>query len=279
MKLLFLTAMTAGTLFTLQNGNLLDKIARAAQPAAEQIVAKLIVVKKIVAPATPSDFDRELAMSSGELMKRWDPFIAEASRRFGVPEAWIGAVIRMESGGRTMLAENRPMMSSTGAMGIMQVMPGTYEEMREQYGLGTNPYDPHDNVLAGTAYLRWLKMKYGYPAMFAAYNDGPGHLESHLHLGRPLPGETKSYVKGIAKILDSNPHIRTRPSPNLAQLTRPDGTPIWIDGAAVLSVRAADPGEFGPGVQSVIGVRKSSQAVLENISTATAILREHGGKV
>jgi len=273
-KLLILTGLTAGTLFTLQSGGLLDKYA-----SSQVVVLKQIIAKKIIAPIAPSDFDRESAMSSGELMKRWSPFITAASRRFGVPESWIGAVMRMESGGRTMLAQNQPMTSATGAMGIMQVMPGTYEEMRQQYQLGANPYDPHDNVLAGTAYLRWLKMKYGYPAMFAAYNDGPGHLESHLHLGRPLPAETAHYVKGIAKILDANPRVRKRPSPNLARLTRPDGSPIWIDGAVVVSIRAAEPGEFGPGVQSVIGVRKSNQAVLENISTATAILRDHGGKV
>jgi soluble lytic murein transglycosylase-like protein len=219
--LLFLTAMTAGTLFTLQNGGTLDKYAHS-----QAAVLKQIIAKKIVVPTTPSDFDIESGMTSGELMRRWDPYITAASRRFGVPAAWIGAVMRMESGGRTMLAENQPMTSSTGAMGIMQVMPGTYEEMREQYQLGTNPYDPHDNVLAGTAYLRWLKMKYGYPAMFAAYNDGPGHLESHLHQGRPLPAETSDYIKGIAKLLDAKPRIRTRHPTNLARLTRPDGTPI-----------------------------------------------------
>jgi membrane-bound lytic murein transglycosylase B len=212
-------------------------------------------------------------------MSRWSHVIATASRRFGVPEVWIGAVMRTESGGRTMLANDRPITSSTGALGIMQIMPGTYEEMRAQYRLGTNPHDPSDNVLAGTAYLRRLKMKYGYPAMFAAYNDGPGNFESHLHRGRALPAETTAYVKRITKLLDNNPRIRMRSSNELARLTGPDGSPIWIDGATVVSIRPSNPGEYVSGVQCVVGVRALDQAVREDVATATAILRVHGGKV
>ena len=207
-KMLFLTAMTAGLLLTLQNKISLEKYVHSHGSSLKRSGA----VQKIIVPSTPSDFDRESVMSADELMNRWGPYIAAASRRFGVPETWIGAVMRMESGGRTMLAENQPITSSTGAMGIMQVMPGTYEEMREQYRLGANPYDPNDNVLAGAAYLRWLKGKYGYPAMFAAYNDGPGNLESHLHRRRRLPAETDGYVRGIAKILGSKARTRMRRS-------------------------------------------------------------------
>ena len=109
--------------------------------------------------------------------------------------------MRQESGGRTMLAENLPIVSAAGAMGVMQVMPGTYTEMAAQYGLGANPYNPRDNIYAGAAYLKWLHVKYGYPAMFAAYNDGPGNIEDHLHRGRALPAETRGYIAEIAKSL------------------------------------------------------------------------------
>ena len=47
-------------------------------------------------------------------------------------------------------------------------MPATWAELRERYYLGNDPYDPHDNILAGTAYLRELLDRYGSPGVFAA---------------------------------------------------------------------------------------------------------------
>ncbi|HEY4940155.1 MAG TPA: lytic transglycosylase domain-containing protein [Rhizomicrobium sp.] len=220
-KFLFLTVMTTGTLFTLHNGSLQDKYVDSRPSASPKRLAK-----KSVAANVPSDFDKESAMSPKELMDRWNPLIAVASRRFGISESWIRAVTRMESGGRTMQEENQPITSSPGAMGLMQVMPGTYREMREQYRLGANAYDPQDNVLAGTAYLRWLYQKYGYPAMFAGYNAGPGKLDDHLQRGRPLPTETSAYVRGITNILGVRPGRRIRPSPTLASLMQPASSPI-----------------------------------------------------
>jgi soluble lytic murein transglycosylase-like protein len=140
---------------------------------------------------TRSEFEKEQAMSPSQLMDRWTPLVEKASHRFGVSVAWIQAVMRMESGGRTLQDDKRPIISDAGAMGIMQIMPETYREMRRQYGLGADPYNPHDNVMAGTAYLRWLYGKYGYPKMFAAYNAGPGALEAQFAGLRRLPDETR----------------------------------------------------------------------------------------
>lgn len=98
-----------------------------------------------------------------------------------------------ESDGRTML-DGQPITSPAGAMGLMQVMPETYNELRGEYGLGDNPYDPHDNVLAGTAYLRELYVRYGYPNLFAAYNAGPARLDAYLFNDQPLPDETLAYL-------------------------------------------------------------------------------------
>ena len=162
-------------------------------------------------------------MPPGALMARWDPVILQASRKFRIPADWIRAVMRQESGGRTMLAENIPIVSAVGAMGVMQVMPGTYSEMAAQYGLGADPYNPRDNIYAGAAYLKWLHVKYGYPAMFAAYNDGPGNIEDHLHGGRPLPAETRGYIAAIGKSLGDK-----SVGANLTKvaLTQPDGTKV-----------------------------------------------------
>ena len=128
---------------------------------------------------------------------RWQPVIAEAASTFALPEAWVAAVMAKESGGRTLL-NGKPITSSAGAMGLMQVMPGTYQDLRRQFGLGSDPHAPRDNILAGTAYLRQMYRRYGYPAMFAAYNAGPGRYEDFLYRRRPLPGETLAYVAGIA---------------------------------------------------------------------------------
>jgi soluble lytic murein transglycosylase-like protein len=172
---------------------------------------KPVVPAAAVHAAVPSAFAQEAAMGFGERMNRWNPLIKEASRRFGVPEIWIRAVMTIESGGRTMLGENIPMASGAGAMGLMQVMPQTWQQMRRQYGLGANPHDPQDNILAGTAYLSLLYRQYGYPGLFAAYNDGPGMLEAHRRLGQLMPAETTAYVLDIASILSTG----VRRSPRL----------------------------------------------------------------
>jgi soluble lytic murein transglycosylase-like protein len=142
---------------------------------------------------------------------RWRDFIAAASRRFGVPKAWIRAVMQAESGGRTML-DGRPITSRAGAMGLMQVMPGTYEEMRRAHDLGSDPYDPRDNILAGTAYLRAMYDRFGYPGLFAAYNAGPERYDEYLRDGRPLPPETRAYLATIAQTDPSPPSPSAVPS-------------------------------------------------------------------
>lgn len=248
------------------------------KPVAHKVVPKkTVVVAKPRPPKGPSVFALESAMSPKQLLARWDPLIATASKRFKISPAWIRAVMRMESGGRTMLAEGKPITSTAGAMGIMQVMPATYGTMRLLYGLGKDAYDPADNVLAGTAYLRILYNAYGYPAMFAAYNDGPAMLEANQRGAHPWPAETVNYVAGITAILSGG--VPGRAGGALARLTRPDGSAVMIDCAAVMSVRAALPGEYAPGVQSVIAIQKMRQGVRESLAAARAIIRAHGGRV
>jgi soluble lytic murein transglycosylase-like protein len=153
----------------------------------------------------------EPAAATDAALDRWQEFIAEASRRFGVPEAWIRAVMQAESGGRTML-HGRPITSRAGAMGLMQVMPDTYAEMRRAHGLGPDPHDLRDNILAGTAYLRAMHDRYGYPGLFAAYNAGPDRYDEYLHDGRPLPAETRAYLATIAQADPSPPSPPAMPS-------------------------------------------------------------------
>ena len=115
-------------------------------------------------------------------------YIAEAAQRFGVPASWIRAVMRAESDG------NVREVSPKGAMGLMQIMPETWAELRARYGFGADPFDAHDNILAGAAYLRELHDRYGAAGFLAAYNAGPARYEDHVATGRPLPDETRAYV-------------------------------------------------------------------------------------
>ena len=130
-------------------------------------------------------------------VERWTGEISEASKRFGIPGEWIRKVVRAESGGNDLLL-GRPVVSRAGAMGLMQLMPTTWAEMRLDLGLGHNPFDPHDNIIAGAAYLRVMYDRFGYPGLFAAYNAGPRRFVEHLQTGRPLPRETMAYLSKIA---------------------------------------------------------------------------------
>src|SRR5438132_11246883 len=121
----------------------------------------------------------------------WGPYIREASARYRVPERWVRAVMKQESGGEQQAT------SSAGAMGLMQVMPGTYEGLRTRYQLGDDPYDPHNNILAGTAYLREMYDRFGSPGFLAAYNAGPERVDRYLAGRAVLPDETVNYLAAI----------------------------------------------------------------------------------
>jgi soluble lytic murein transglycosylase-like protein len=232
--------------------NMLVRLIDAAQPSQE-----------------PSAYDIESGMNSSQLLNRWDAAITEASQRFHIPKAWIRAVMRQESGGRTMLGENKPIVSRAGAVGLMQVLPATYDQMAEQHKLGDDPFDARDNIMAGAAYLRWLHQRYGFPKMFAAYNAGPGRVEH----GGKLPAETRAYVGGITKTLKS-----AKSSLDLVKLTRPDGATMKIDADQVTAVRAPLPGEYNGSVQAVLTINHHKrQAVRENVTIARAAIRATGG--
>jgi D-alanyl-D-alanine carboxypeptidase len=122
----------------------------------------------------------------------WGPYIREASTRFGIPGHWVRAVMHQESGGEQQAT------SPVGAMGLMQVMPSTYEELRVRYQLGDDPYEPHNNIMAGTAYIREMYDRFGAPGFLAAYNAGPDRVQDYLARRSQLPEETVNYVAAVA---------------------------------------------------------------------------------
>ncbi len=237
-------------------------------PASAPLAARAIPAPQPVISPVPQ---AELAMSPQQLLDRWDPLVQQAAQKFHVPASWLWAVMRRESAGRTVLANGQPIVSTAGALGIMQLMPGTYQEMAAQYRLGSDPFDPHDNIFAAAGYLRWLKVKYGFPAMFAAYNDGPGNYEDHLR-GRALPAETSNYIKAIAGELG----VAVAASAKSVEFTRPDGSKVVIDAAKVSAVRAVLPGEYDPAVHSVISMGPLRQGVQEDTTLVEQELRRNG---
>ncbi len=131
------------------------------------------------------------AFESGDPFAAW---IAEAARRFDIPASWVRDVMRVESRGDARA------VSPKGAMGLMQLMPQTWADLRLRYGLGGDPFDPRDNILAGAAYLRELHDRFGDAGFLAAYNAGPARYQAFLATGRPLPDETRAYLGALAPL-------------------------------------------------------------------------------
>lgn len=156
-----------------------------------------------------------------------DRIIAEASERFAVPERWVRAVMQAESAG------DPSAVSEAGAIGLMQIMPETWNELRTAHGLGVDPFDPRDNVLAGAAYLRAMYNRFGSPGFLAAYNAGPGRYAEHLATGRRLPRETRDYLASLAPVIGASPA-----SP--MQIERNGSAPDWRV-APLFTARMASP--------------------------------------
>jgi Transglycosylase SLT domain len=124
-----------------------------------------------------------------------DPAIAEASGMYAIPQSWIRAVIAVESAG------NPRALSRSGAIGLMQLMPSTWAVLRDRLHLGADPYNPRDNVMAGTALLRELYDRFGPDGFLAAYNASPQRYLAYVTQGKPLTEETRSYLAHIALLL------------------------------------------------------------------------------
>ncbi|WP_244443389.1 lytic transglycosylase domain-containing protein [Bradyrhizobium sp. Ai1a-2] len=157
----------------------------------------LLACLLVISGPTPAVSAQAAAVQRQQASDSYAAHVAEAARRFGIPAAWIRAVMRIESGG------DRRAVSPKGALGLMQLMPKTWADMRARYGLGRDPFEPHDNILAGAAFLRELHDRYGSPGFLAAYNAGPGRYEDFRDRHRPLPAETVAYVAAIVPFVDA----------------------------------------------------------------------------
>jgi soluble lytic murein transglycosylase-like protein len=129
----------------------------------------------------------------------YDQLISEGARRNGLREDLVRAVVQVESG------FNPYARSPKGALGLMQLMPATIR----QFGV-SNPFNPVQNVDAGTRYLRQLLDRYANDERLAlaAYNAGPATVDRH-HQGIPPYVETRRYVERVTGLAGSRPGAST----------------------------------------------------------------------
>jgi soluble lytic murein transglycosylase-like protein len=139
-------------------------------------------------------------------VSRWSVEIDAAAARCGVPREWIARVMQAESAGRTTL-DGRPIRSPKGAIGLMQLMPATWDELRRDFGLGNDPDLPADNIVAGACYLRRMYDRFGYPGLFAAYNSGPARYAAWLAGEAKLPAETIVYLRRVTGAAPAPPKV------------------------------------------------------------------------
>lgn len=184
-----------------------------------------------------------------------DPYaahITEASRRFGIPERWIRAVMAVESSGDPLA------VSPKGAMGLMQVIPSTWRELRLRYSLADNPVDPRENILAGTAYLHEMHDRYGtIKGMLAAYNAGPARYDEHLATGRALPSETVDYVAKIIPMIDGTAPVK--------RTARSSLSPSWSR-APLFTGRSNIQNEDDPATANIPSGRPSNTPAIVDLS-------------
>jgi len=129
---------------------------------------------------------RALRDRSSDRFNRYDAYIVEAARLYQLPEAFLRAVMHVESN------YDANVVSVDGAMGLMQLMPFTAEKM----GVA-NPFDPRQNILGGARFLRILANQWNGDLVLtvASYNAGSGAVERYK--GVPPYGETRRYVNRV----------------------------------------------------------------------------------
>jgi hypothetical protein len=228
----------------------LEAIAVAVITACSLLLGAFAYVKSASADPSPA---------RGHTQAEIETFVEEAVKRFAVPARWIRAIMRIESGGYVRARSRK------GAIGLMQVMPSTYDELRARYGLGGNPFDPHDNILAGTAYIRELFDRYGSPGFLAAYNAGPARFDRYLSAGQTLPAETLEYVETLAPMIDHGQLQR-----------RVDGDPTSFTGRdAPLFALRADSNSSGE--SSSLGLQPNGASIARRVVGLSALVPHSNG--
>jgi len=129
----------------------------------------------------------------------------EAASRARLPVDVVLRIMRAESAG------NPRVVSHKGAMGCMQIMPGTWVELTRRHALGRDPFDPRMNMIGGALYLAEMAARFGLPGAYSAYNAGPGRYQRHIANGDPLPRETIAYTARVTGAAPSQGAVLAAP--------------------------------------------------------------------
>ncbi|HTW54082.1 MAG TPA: lytic transglycosylase domain-containing protein [Stellaceae bacterium] len=210
----------------------------------------------VVSPAVAQTTSAAPSSSASAGIDPFGPFIKEAAQRFGVPALWLRFVMAAESAGDPRA------VSPKGAIGLMQIMPDTYARLRRSYGLGADPFQPRDNIMAGAAYLREMYDRYGSAGFLAAYNAGPGRYEDHLATGRPLPEETRLYLARLAPLIAGVQAARIATAPDPLAWTR---APLFV--ARIVSRTTGDK----KSVAAVVDRSPESSSISAGLADVTAL--------
>jgi hypothetical protein len=146
------------------------------------------------------------------------PEIMDAAQRYGVPDRLVAAVIRAESG------FNPRAVSSKGARGLMQLMPGTASILGVR-----NSFDPRQNIDGGVRHLRGLLDRFpdNLPLAIAAYNAGEKAVTTHR--GIPPYPETRDYVSKVLRFYGANVQGGDTPPTRIYQTIGKDGTVTYTN--------------------------------------------------
>jgi soluble lytic murein transglycosylase-like protein len=188
-----------------QNRSAVVQSARSARVRAMRIACTLLLLAELPLAAGSS----AAAAPASPAAAAYAVPVREAAQRFAIPEIWIWRVMYAESRGRPRA------ISHAGAMGLMQIMPGTWAMLTSRHRLGADPFDARANIHAGAAYLRAMWDRYGdVRLMLAAYNAGPGRVDAYAAGRQRLPAETIAYVTAIAPEIGASSVAPLPPAPS-----------------------------------------------------------------
>ncbi len=140
--------------------------------------------------------EKAVGLTVGSVSKAYDAIIQKAQVKYGIEFSLIKAVIQAESG------FNPRAVSKKGAKGLMQLMPDNYKALSV-----IDPFDPSQNIMGGTRYLKQLLNRYDakLPLALAAYNAGPTAVDRYRRI--PPYAETQNYVQKVMALYNRYKNI------------------------------------------------------------------------